>query len=168
VKKHLLAAIAALALGRPALAAPALTNAQDARPAPAPVEAARAPAPEDSVSIVNMGKEALAQVTLGDVPVTMRIDTGASDMLITETVAKTLIAKGEADWTTDATYQTADGHNATTRRVTIHDVRVGWHVLHNVVAYVAPDNAYPLLPFGVLDQVGRFTIDTNANKLILG
>jgi hypothetical protein len=52
--------------------------------------------------------------------------------------------------------------------LTIHDVRIGSHVQHNVVAYVAPDNEEPLLPFAVLDQRGRFTIDTINNKLIFG
>jgi len=140
-----------------------------ATPVSAPVASAAAPARgEDSVGIVNLGKAALAQVTLGAEPVVMQIDTGASDMLITESVAKTLTENGEADWSTDTTYQTADGHSAATRQVTIHDVRIGSHVLHNVVAFVAADNAYPLLPFSVLNQVGRFTIDTANNKLIFG
>lgn len=134
--------------------------------APSPVASARSG--EDSVGIVNLGKAVFAEVTLGDQPVMMEIDTGATDMEITESVAGTLLSRGEADAAPEATYTMADGHTTIARRVVIHEVRIGWHVLHNVVAGVGPDNASTLLPFSVLDQVGRFTIDTTNNKLIFG
>ena len=75
-------------------------------------------------------------------------------MLITENVAKTLIANGEADWTTDATYPDLGQSWRHDSRVTIHGVWINSHALPSVLAYVATDNAEPLVPFGVLDQGG--------------
>jgi predicted aspartyl protease len=62
----------------------------------------------------------------------------------------------------------ADGRKTPSRQFIIHEVRIGSHVLDNVVAGVGPDNAATLLPFSVLNRVGRFTIDTTDNKLIFG
>jgi hypothetical protein len=75
-------------------------------------------------------------------------------MLITESVAKTHIANGEADWTTDATYPDLGRSWRHDSRVTIHGVWINSHAPPNVLAYVATDNAEPLLPSGVLDQGG--------------
>ncbi|HLX99661.1 MAG TPA: retroviral-like aspartic protease family protein [Roseiarcus sp.] len=135
-----------------------------------PATAATAPsrAGEDSVGIVNLGKAVFAQVTLGDQPVLMQIDTGATTMLITQSTAEKLLSSGEADAGPDATYTMADGRTANARQVIIHEVRIGSHVLDNVIAGVGPDNAMTLLPFSVLNRVGRFTIDTTDNKLIFG
>jgi clan AA aspartic protease (TIGR02281 family) len=109
-----------------------------------------------------------AQVTLGDQPVLMQIDTGATTMLITQGMAETLLSTGEADAGPDATYTMADGRTRNARQVIIHAVRIGSHVLDNVIAGVGPDNAMTLLPFSVLNRLGRFTIDTTNNKLIFG
>jgi hypothetical protein len=47
-------------------------------------------------------------------------------------------------------------------------ISIGGHVLHNISAGVAPNDAPPLLGFSVLSQTGRFTIDMNASMLIFG
>jgi clan AA aspartic protease (TIGR02281 family) len=98
----------------------------------------------------------------------MQIDTGATAITISDSVAKALIAKGEAEPTTDGTYMMANGAKTVGKRVVIYDVRIGAHVLRDVTAVIVPDDAGMLLPFPVLNQVGRFTIDTNNSKLIFG
>ena len=159
-------------VAQPSVSAPSPWVAATATaPIPAPVTPAPLPPArtgEDSVGIVNLGKAVFAQVTLGDQPVLMQIDTGATTMLITQSMAETLLSTGQADAGPDATYTMADGRKTPARQVIIHEVRIGSHVLDNVIAGVGPDNAMTLLPFSVLNRVGRFTIDTTDNKLIFG
>ena len=131
-----------------------------------PIVASPALAGEDSIGIVNAGNEVLAQLTVGSQPVVMVVDTGANEMSITDSVAKSLVARGEAEWTSDATIAIADGSRVKEGRVVIHEVQIGLHVLSAITAGVVPDSAPMLLPFPVLNRVGRFTIDTTANKLI--
>lgn len=69
--------------------------------APPPTPPAYAPPPpafsgEDSVGLINVGKGVMVQVTLGSQPVTMIVDTGATDMLVPAKVADDLVASGEA------------------------------------------------------------------------
>jgi predicted aspartyl protease len=47
-------------------------------------------------------------------------------------------------------------------------VRIGRHTLSNVTAGVGQGKSLNLLPFSVLDQMGKFTIDPNNNKLVFG
>ena len=127
-------------------------------------------ASEDSVGIVSNGRAAVVEVALGglasDVP--MLIDTGATEMSVTNTLADELIIKGDAEATSDGTFILANGQTDQGRRIVIHTMRVGPHVLNDIVAVVVPDSAEMLLPFPVLNLIGRFTIDTANNKLIFG
>jgi hypothetical protein len=50
--------------------------------------------------------------------------------------------------------------------IRIDTVRVGNRVLRGVIAGVSPEQASPLLGFPVLNQAGRFTIDTKNSQLI--
>jgi predicted aspartyl protease len=50
----------------------------------------------------------------------------------------------------------------------IGTVTVGGHVLRDVRAGVSPDGAEMLLGLPLLNQIGRFTIDSANHKLIFG
>ena len=159
----------------PARTAPVDAPAPQTAPAyaPPPVAAApAAPAPtgEDSVAIVNMGKGALIQITLGTRQAMMLIDTGATEMLVGDKVADQMISNGEAEARGEASFIAADGRKVNSREIVIHRVTIGQHVLQEVPASAVPDddNVTGLLPFTVLNRVGRFTIDTKNNKLIFG
>jgi predicted aspartyl protease len=149
-------------------AAPAYT-AQAPDPAPA------APAPttasaEDSIGLINVGKRVMVQVTLGSQPTVMVVDTGASVMLVPAKVAEQLVANGEADYGPDAEVTQANGANVSEQTIRVHSLTIGHHTISNVIGTVAPGDAdaVGLLPFPVLNRVGRFTIDTQNNKLIFG
>jgi hypothetical protein len=135
-------------------------------PAPTAAPFVAAPVGEDSIGILNLGNAVFAQLAVGSQPVMMQIDTGASEMTVSQNVAQAMLAKGEAETTDDEQVSLADGSKITSKRVIIHDVRVGTHVLHNVPAGIVPNNAGMLLPFPVLNAIGIVTIDTAANKLI--
>ena len=149
----------------PPVAPPAVTSSGSA-PAITPPAVAAASVGEDSIGILNLGKAVFAQIAVGSLPVTMQIDTGATDMTVSEKVAQALLANGEAETTDDGRVMLADGSRITVKRVIIHDVKIGMHGLRNVVAGVVSNDAEMLLPFPVLTAIGIVTIDTNANKLI--
>jgi hypothetical protein len=161
---------------QPSVSAPAAqAYAPAAPPRPAPVSGPPPATPsvvaatsvgEDSIGILNLGKAVFAQLTVGSLPVTMQIDTGATDMTVSEKVAQALLANGEAEATDDGRVMLADGSRISVKRVIIHDVKIGMHGLRNVVAGVVSNDAEMLLPFPVLTAIGIVTIDTAANKLI--
>jgi clan AA aspartic protease (TIGR02281 family) len=139
--------------------------------ASAPAPAAPTPTGEDSVGIVNLGNKVLVQVALGTLPAALLIDTGATNMSIDSRLADKMLANGEAEESGDVTVQVADGRNVRERVIVIHRVTIGQHVLTDVKASVLPDSmddAEGLLPYSILNQVGKFTIDSRNNKLIFG
>ena len=52
--------------------------------------------------------------------------------------------------------------------IIIDTVTIGGHVLRDVPAGVTPDGADMVLGLPVLNQIGRFTIDSVNHKLIFG
>ena len=62
----------------------------------------------------------------------------------------------------------ANGEEENRRGLRLCSVSVGGHTLFDVYATVAPRASEPLLGFPVLNQLGRFTIDTIAGLLIMG
>jgi len=150
---------------------PPVSAAPPSRPAP---EVTGRPAPQMSggftVPIISDGNKAIVRVTLGGIePVPMLIDTGSSGLAITETFAKDLVAHGDANempGTVDTTL--ANGSVEKNRIITIRQIAIGGHVLRDVEAMVGPDGSPLLLGFPVLNQLGKFTIDTANSQLIFG
>lgn len=141
---------------------PAIAPARPAAPAPV----ATTPVGEDSIGILNLGNAVFAQLVVGSKPVMMQVDTGATEMTVSDNVAEALLANGEAETTGDEQDILADGSKITSKRVIIREVKIGMHVLHNVAAAIVPNDAGMLLPFPILNAIGIVTIDTAANKLI--
>jgi clan AA aspartic protease (TIGR02281 family) len=129
------------------------------------------PAPVHAVPIIIvLSQEAYVDVLLGDKKFRMLIDTGATCIYITPSVANALLAAGAA---TESLFKHptrfADGSLAPRRRLVIKKVTVGDRVLSDVEAIVsATDQALMLVGFPVLNQMGRFTIDTQTKQLIFG
>ncbi len=99
----------------------------------------------------------------------MLIDTGATDLVITNSLASTLVAAGDAEWLPNDEAKLADGTKIEERNVKIHRVSIGDHTLIDVEAGVNPsDTGDMLLGFPVLNLFGKFTIDTNASQLTFG
>jgi clan AA aspartic protease (TIGR02281 family) len=134
---------------------------------PQPAAAATG-AGEDSVGIVANERGALIRVDLGSHYTLMMIDTGATMMTVTDSVAKQLIDANEATSGQNKTYVLANGQSSTTKSIVIATVQLGSHKLHNVAAAVVTDGALMLLPFPVLNLMGKFTIDTANSKLVFG
>jgi hypothetical protein len=126
---------------------------------------------QDSVSIKVIDNSSFVDVYFGfETPLSMMIDTGASMMSLPQVAADLLVAAHKADWAgRSETFTMADGSTHEKRILIIHQIKIGSHTLTNVEAGVTPSNdTVPLLPFPVLAQIGKFTIDTNAGTLTFG
>jgi clan AA aspartic protease (TIGR02281 family) len=113
------------------------------------------------------GRAAYVDVSLGTVPVRMLIDTGATNVSVTRSIAATLSANNEAVLLPiTADIAIADGATIQAQIISIRALTIGRHTLRHVIAGVTPDGADMLLGFPVLNQAGRFTIDTK-NRLLI-
>jgi clan AA aspartic protease (TIGR02281 family) len=104
------------------------------------------------------GQAAFVDVGLGDQTVRMALDTGASHIVISSSVAEQLVKTGEANWGADTKSQLADGTIVTVKTVMINMVRLGNHIIHYVPAMVTPKGDM-LLGLSVLREIGKFSID---------
>lgn len=121
----------------------------------------------NSLPIRIEGNAAYVAVTLGSMPLEMLIDSGATNTSITDSIAQTLIANGEATLGPDGHVTLADGSTHPSRHILISTVRVGNHELHNIMAMVGGGNASLLLGFDVLSQIsGRFSVDATNSRLL--
>ena len=108
-------------------------------------------------------------VSLGSQTVDMMLDTGAMLGTVSESVAATLIASGEANWNDDGHAILADGSKVAEKRINIHRVTIGGRTVDNVLLGVVPDGkGMMLLGMQVLRTFGKFTIDAANDQLILG
>jgi clan AA aspartic protease (TIGR02281 family) len=99
------------------------------------------------------------------------LDSGAGDVSVPEDVFKTLLRTRtvtESDSREPGVYVTADGSEHMRRRFILHEVRVGDHVVKDVMASVAPDKADPLLGQSFLGTLPRWAIDNTLHTLVFG
>ena len=139
-------------------------------PPPQPV-AAPPPGGGDIVPIVVDHGRARVAVNFANYPLpqTMVIDTGASIMSVTNELAAALI---ERDMAYRMDQQTniclADGACQERDQIMVRKLSIGGRTVMDVPAIMVEDNAEMLLPFGVLNQAGKFTIDSAKGLLIFG
>jgi gag-polyprotein putative aspartyl protease len=134
--------------------------------AQAPVTAHGGP---DVVGLVSNGRAAAVKVYFGDHSTVMMIDTGASSMSLTPEFANELVQAGLAHYTGQSVQVTlANGGQESEREIIVDRVTIGQHTLANVEATITGAGGVMLLPFPVLNQMGKFTIDTRNNLLTFG
>lgn len=114
------------------------------------------------------GRRNFVDAMIGSLPIRMLLDTGATEMSVTDTAAHTLVDKREASWGANITTVMADNTTRDTRTILIDRVVIGGKIITNVRAYVAPDGSDMLLGMGVLVRFGKFRIDTVNGRLTLG
>jgi hypothetical protein len=140
------------------------------RPEPTVVASAPAPTYTSPVSMrlpITFGNSgAYIAVSIGTTAATMLVDTGATGMTVSESIANQLIASGQATSAPAETVGLAGGVKQEFRQVNISSVTVGGHVVTNVHARVVPDGADMLLGLGVLAKVsGKFAINVANSTL---
>jgi clan AA aspartic protease (TIGR02281 family) len=136
--------------------------------APAPATAASPSGDYIQLYAADNGRALYVYIDIGPSMQRVLIDTGSTHLTVTESLAGRLLAQGNAHEGPGGTVTLADGSTHSGRNIIIDDVSIGAHVLHNIVAGVGPDNADMLLGMSLLNQIGRFTIDSANHKLIFG
>jgi hypothetical protein len=112
-----------------------------------------------------------ANVAISGTNYHMTLDTGCSDLHISNAVADWLIAHGQATVTGSRRGKQADGTITISRSLTINSISLDGHTITDVPASDgAPDQdeGSMLLGLGVLKKFGKFSIDTVGHQLTLG
>jgi clan AA aspartic protease (TIGR02281 family) len=141
-------------------------------PAPAPVYTpAPAYQPPSQISVpltwADLGWH--VDVQMGSIRHQMVLDTGASAISLNSSTAEALVARGEAQWGQPITVSMADGREQSERTITINTVSIGGYTRQRVPAMVHnDDNGNELFGVAVLNSAGRFTIDAQSGRLMLG
>jgi clan AA aspartic protease (TIGR02281 family) len=98
------------------------------------------------------------------------LDTGATEVAIPTDVFLTLLRTGtvsKSDFVGTGRYTLADGSEQLSDRFILHEMRVGDHVIRNVIANVVPVKGDPLLGQSFLSKLPSWTIDNDRHALIL-
>jgi Sel1 repeat/gag-polyprotein putative aspartyl protease len=98
------------------------------------------------------------------------LDTGSAEVSIPSDVFLTLLRTGtvnEGDLIRTGTYVLADGSEQSSDRFILHELRVGDHIIRNVIANVAPVKGDPLLGQSFLAKLPAWTIDNTRHALVL-
>jgi hypothetical protein len=149
--------------------APTIEASTPETPDPATPDPTPAVTADDSVPIVVTNGAAHVKVYLGGYWANMLIDTGANGMSISPSLAQALVSKGDAYYANRTIQVTlADGSAQEEQIIVVHKLTIGNHTLTDVPSTVTEQETEMLLPFPVLSQIGKFTIDTKAGQLIFG
>jgi len=98
------------------------------------------------------------------------LDTGASSVVIPEDVFRTLTRTGtvtESDFIGAGTAVLADGSKHASNSYVLHEVRVGDHIVRNVVASVVSVNGAALLGQSFLSKLPAWSIDNTRQALVI-
>ena len=141
-----------------------------ARPSPAPEIARPNPTsdaePLDVVPLAMVGDAIHLSATIGDLPVDMVLDTGATISTVSASLADRLITEGQASEEAAITTRLANGSTTTQRTLTVKSLTVGRHKRDAVPFAVMPDGADMLLGLPVLNAIGAFKIDATSGQLV--
>ena len=107
-------------------------------------------------------------VGLGSSFYSMTVGTGATSGLVTESVATALLVRGEATEIEGGNSTIADGSTRQERRISVANVTLNGHTIHNVVFGVGPNGGGMLFGLLPLSQFGRFTVDPVNSLLVFG
>jgi clan AA aspartic protease (TIGR02281 family) len=121
----------------------------------------------DSVTLRSDGQSLLLDVGIGartNWPFVL--DTGASEMTVTQSLADELVREGYAVRGEHETVTYADGKPHDVPTISVDAVMVGTHRVTDVHVSVSPDRSPMLLGLGVLNRIGRFTVDVANHRLL--
>jgi hypothetical protein len=99
------------------------------------------------------------------------LDSGASEVVIPEDVAMTLVRANkilETDFLPGKTYTLADGSQLKSLRFIIRELELGGIKINNVPASISPHTGDLLLGQNALEKLGPYTIDPSKPILIIG
>ena len=106
----------------------------------------------------------------GIIPLHFIVDSGASDVRIPSDVVLTLVRTGtitDSDFIGEQTYVLADGSRVKSKTFRIRSLKVGDHVLQNVMGSVAGIDGSLLLGQSFLSRFRKWSIDNTQQTLVL-
>jgi predicted aspartyl protease len=121
----------------------------------------------DTVPFVTLHDGIHITVTIGGYPTDMLLDTGASIVQISESLAEALIARHQAYPVAPGQVTIANGETITQQKILVSRLTIGRHSLTNVTLSVSPTGSN-LLSLPVLKSIGKFTIDSARGQLTFG
>jgi predicted aspartyl protease len=139
----------------------------------APIAASSSPVTDgDEISLVMSGGVLAVPVLINQsVLIPFIIDSGAADVQLPAEVVLTLFRTGtisDEDFLGGSSYVLANGSRLRSPRFNIREMRVGKHVVRNVVASTGPAaKSQALLGQSFLSRLGSWTLDNRRGVLIL-
>jgi clan AA aspartic protease (TIGR02281 family) len=124
----------------------------------------------NNISITKEGSLYYIIVKIGSIIKKFILDSGASELNISEDLEKQLVKDGsiiESDYLSNGLYKTANGAIIECRRVKLRNVTVGPFSVSNVTASISNDNSELLLGKSFLDKFKKWSIDNDKSELIL-
>lgn len=109
-------------------------------------------------------------VTIGDVSKRFVLDSGASDISLSEITEKELLSKGIIKpeyYIEPALYKLADGSVKESRRLILPELSIGDFRVNNVTASIGVSESPLLLGRSFLDNFRKWSIDNSSKELVL-
>jgi clan AA aspartic protease (TIGR02281 family) len=139
--------------------------------APPGTAVATGPSQDEIQLQLNHGVFSVSVVINGAISIPFVLDSGAADVQLPAEVVLTLIRTGtlsEGDFIGASTYVLANGSTLRSHRLRIREMRVGEHIVRNVVASVGPAvSSDALLGQSFLSKLPAWTLDNKRHVLIL-
>lgn len=120
------------------------------------------------IPLEKIGSIYYLEVTISGKRVKYILDSGASEVAISETMEKYLYDIGalrKEDYLPNQTFKLADGSSTVHRRVLLPSVTIGDITLNRVPAYIAKDSSPLLFGKSALDMLDYWKIDNSNDKL---
>lgn len=109
-------------------------------------------------------------VTIGNLTKSFVLDSGASDVLISQEIEKNLINNKKItknNYLSPSLYKIADGSIIECRRLLLPEIKIGNYIVKNVIASISSNGNTLLLGKSFLDKFQSWTIDNNKQILKL-
>lgn len=124
----------------------------------------------DTVHIITVNAMTKLKVKLGSFTHIWLLDSGASDLLISDSLALKMMEKNvfsEKDLLGHANYTVADGKTVDCKVYRVNNVQIGKYTLDNIMLSVAREVDVYLLGKSFLNKFRRWTVDNKEELLIL-
>lgn len=125
---------------------------------------------KDTVQIITVDAMTKLKVKLGPFVYIWMLDSGATDLLISDSLALKMMEKqifSEKDFLGTATYTIANGKTVDSKVYRVNNVQIGKYTLNNIMLSVAEGVDVFLLGKSFLNKFRRWTVDNQEELLIL-
>jgi len=134
-----------------------------------PADTASTSTKTEAPALVLGGTFVILATVNGAAQAAMRVDSGASDVMLPRTVAAGLISAGSltpADYVTTKTYKLADGSLRTQKVYRLRSLKVGAFIVHNIPCTISNDST-GLLGQSFLGKAQDWAMDNRRHVLTL-